>query len=313
MKANAEKRKVFHDAVDLLTGGESVAAVSGNNIQMLPVDSICPFHNHPFHLYGGERLNDMVESIREHGILNPVIVQKTADGYEMLAGHNRLNAAKLAEITEIPAIVKEGLTEREAYVYVIETNMLQRSFSELSVSEKAAVLAERYDKVMSQGKRNDIIRELKEMNGIVGTCGHDVHKLKSRDDLGEEYGLSGRSVSRLLRVNQLIPEMKDKLDAGEMNLVTAVEMSYLSEDVQRAAVETGRAINKDMAVKLRKDNITADSIGDIICQSNKVKKREKNIKIPAEVYEKYFQEIDARKATEIIQAALEAWFAGGGC
>lgn len=129
MKANAEKRKVFHDAVDLLTGGESVAAVSGNNIQMLPVDSICPFHNHPFHLYGGEGLNDMAESIREHGILNPVIVQKTADGYEMLAGHNRLNAAKLAEITEIPAIVKEGLTEREAYVYVIETNMLQRSFS----------------------------------------------------------------------------------------------------------------------------------------------------------------------------------------
>lgn len=313
MKANAEKRKVFHDAVDLLTGGESVAAVSGNNIQMLPVDSICPFHNHPFHLYEGERLNDMVESIREHGILNPVIVQKTADGYEMLAGHNRLNAAKLAEITEIPAIVKEGLTERDAYVYVIETNMLQRSFSELSVSEKAAVLAERYDKVMSQGKRNDIIRELEEMNGIVGTCGHDVHKSKSRDDLGEEYGLSGRSVSRLLRVNQLIPEMKDKLDTGEMNLVTAVEMSYLSEDVQRAAVETGNAINKDMAVRFRKDNVTADSIGDIICQSNKAKKREKNVKIPAEVYEKYFQEIDARKATEIIQAALEAWFAGGGC
>lgn len=181
------------------------------------------------------------------------------------------------------------------------------------MSEKAAVLAERYDKVMSQGKRNDIIRELEEMNGIVGTCGHDVHKSKSRDDLGEEYGLSGRSVSRLLRVNQLIPEMKNKLDAGERNLVTAVEMSYLSEDVQRAAVETGRAINKDMAVKFRKDNVTADSIGDIICQSNKVKKREKNIKIPAEVYEKYFQEIDARKATEIIQAALEAWFAGGGC
>lgn len=188
---------MFHDAVDLLTGGESVATVSGNNIQMLPVDSICPFHNHPFHLYEGKRLNDMVESIREYGILNPVIVQKTADGYEMLAGHNRLNAAKLAGIAEVPAIVKEGLTEWEAYVYVIETNMLQRSFSELSVSEKAAVLAERYDKVMSQGKRNDIIRELEEMSGTVGTCGHDVHKSKNRDDLGGEYGLSGRSVSRL--------------------------------------------------------------------------------------------------------------------
>ena len=82
--------------------------------------------------------NDMVESIREHGVLNPVIVLKTDDGYEMLSGHNRANAAKLAGLTEIPAIVKVGLSEAEAYVYVIETNLMQRSFVELMPSEKAA-------------------------------------------------------------------------------------------------------------------------------------------------------------------------------
>ena len=82
----------------------------------------------------------MVASVKEHGVLYPVIVLKTEDGYEMLAGHNRQNAAKHAGLTEIPAIIKEGLSEQEAYVYVIETNMLQRSFFELSVSEKAAVL-----------------------------------------------------------------------------------------------------------------------------------------------------------------------------
>lgn len=83
---------------------------------------------HPFHLYEGERLDDMVESIREHGILNSVIVLKTDDGYEMLSGHNRANAAKIAGLSEVPAIIKVGLSESEAYVYVIETNLMQRSF-----------------------------------------------------------------------------------------------------------------------------------------------------------------------------------------
>ncbi len=91
MKANQPKRNVFNDAIDLLTGTEPEGGV-----QMLPIDAIAPFHEHPFKLYEGERLNDMVDSIREHGVLSPVIVQKKASGYEMLAGHNRQNAAKLA-------------------------------------------------------------------------------------------------------------------------------------------------------------------------------------------------------------------------
>lgn len=214
MKANAPKRKVFQDAVDLIsTPAEMINTVS-KGYEMIPVEQIVPFHKHPFRLYEGERLNDMVENVREHGILTPVIVQKTDTGYEMLAGHNRLNVAKIVGIDEIPAIVKEGLTEKEAYVYVIETNMLQRSFSELCVSEKAAVLAERYDKVLSQGKRNDIINELAELDG---TCGHGVHK--SRDGIGEEYGMSGRSAARLMRVNHLVPELKEKVDSGELSFV----------------------------------------------------------------------------------------------
>lgn len=313
MKANAPKRKVFQDAVDLLTGGEP-AAVSGNDIRMLPIESIRPFHSHPFHLYTGDRLNDMVENIREHGILVPVIVQKTADGYEMLSGHNRMNAAKLAGMEEIPAIVKEGLTEREAYVYVIETNLLQRSFSELSVSEKAAVLAERYDKVVSQGKRNDIIRELEKMTGAEVTCGHDDHKSKSRDNLGEEYGLSGSTVARMLRVNQLIPEMKDKLDNGEINLMAAVQMSYVPEEIQRAAVETGKPISKDVASRLRNEDVTVDSVKNIVCRSDapKTKKIEKSVRLPVEIYERFFQKEDAVEVAKIIEAALEAWFAGKG-
>lgn len=168
MKANAPKRKIF-DAVDMMMADASQAE-TGNGLQSLPVDKIKPFHDHPFHLYEGERLDDMVESIREHGVLNPVIVRKKGCDYEMLSGHNRQNAARIAGLTEIPAIVKEGLTDEEAYVYVIETNVIQRSFTDLAPSEKAAVLSARYEKVISQGKRNDILREIEE----IGTCGHDV-------------------------------------------------------------------------------------------------------------------------------------------
>ena len=109
MKTNS-KRKVFGDAVDLLMGDmEEVTMPRG--VQMVPVKSIQPFHDHPFHLYEGERLEDMIASVKEHGVLNPVIVQKLDTGYEMLSGHNRWNAAKLAGIKEIPAIVKTGLSE----------------------------------------------------------------------------------------------------------------------------------------------------------------------------------------------------------
>lgn len=128
-----------------------------------------------------------MESIKVHGILNPVIVRKIERGYEMLAGHNRLNAAKIAGLTEVPAIVKENLSDENAYVYVIETNLMQRSFTDLQPSEKAAVLAERYDKVLYQRNREYIINELKELEGDT-KGGHDVHLSKNRDGLVKSMG-----------------------------------------------------------------------------------------------------------------------------
>ena len=113
MKANSTKRKIF-DAVDLLTEDTSsqmpVKTMKGG-VTMLDIDSIKPFHNHPFHLYEGDRLDDMVESIRDHGILNPVIVREIDDGYEMLSGHNRQKAAKIAGLKKIPAIIKYDLPD----------------------------------------------------------------------------------------------------------------------------------------------------------------------------------------------------------
>lgn len=112
---------------------------------------------------------------------------------------------------------------------------MQRSFTDLSVSEKAAVLAERYDKVMSQGKKNEIIKELEELRGMKSTCGHSNNKFKSRDGIAEEYGLSGSTVARLLRVNNLIPELKLMADEGTLQLMAAVQLSYLPERCQKIA------------------------------------------------------------------------------
>lgn len=309
MKANGPKRKIF-DAVDMMMA-ETPQAESGNGLQSLPVDRIKPFHDHPFRLYEGERLDDMVESIREHGELNPVIVLKKGKGYEMLAGHNRLNAARIAGLTEIPAIVKEGLSEEEAYVYVIETNMIQRAFSELLPSEKAAVLAARYEKVISQGKRNDILHEIEE----TGTCGHDVHKSKSRDGIGEEYGMTGRNIARYMRVDKLIPEFKDKLDGGEMTLTAAVELSYLSEEEQGIAAAEDIQINESAAKAIRAaaGELTAEKLGEIIHPAKKpLPARSVSIKIPADVEEKYFSGMKAKERTNLVMKALDAWFAGKG-
>lgn len=307
MKANGPKRKIF-DAVDMMTA-DVPQTETGNGLQSLPVDKIKPFHDHPFRLYQGERLDDMVESIREHGVLNPVIVRKKGSGYEMLSGHNRQNAAKLAGLTEIPAIVKEGLSDEEAYVYVIETNVIQRSFTDLAPSEKAAVLSARYEKVISQGRRNDILQEIEE----IGTCGHDVHKSRSRDGIGEEYGMTGRNIARYMRVDKLIRPFKDRLDAGELTLTAAVELSYLAEDEQTIAAEKDAAINEKVAKSIRAaaGKLTKDKLEEIlhpVRASAPVKAV--SVKIPAEAEEKYFSGMKAKERTDLVIKALDAWFSG---
>lgn len=239
MKAN-NKRKVFGDAVDLLMDDIEERATP-NGLQMLSIKSIKPFHDHPFRLYEGERLEDMIASVKEHGILNPVIVQKIDGGYEMLSGHNRMNAAKLAGLKEVPAIVKTDLSEEEAYVYVIETNLMQRSFSDLLISEKAAVLKARYERVSNQGKRNDIVREIARLEGKSlneATCGHRDHKLKTRDSIGKEYELSGSSVGRLLKLNDLIKPFKDMVDRGALYTKAALQLLMIT--LQREKVRNHR-------------------------------------------------------------------------
>ncbi|MDO4525950.1 MAG: ParB/RepB/Spo0J family partition protein [Bacteroidales bacterium] len=323
MKANAGKRKIF-DAVDLLTEDTSAQITevkAENGVEQIKIDDIQAFHDHPFHLYEGERLQDMVQSIKEHGVLNPVIVRKLGKGYEMLSGHNRANAAKLAGLTEVPAIVKADLPDEEAYVYVIETNLMQRSFNDLMPSEKAAVMAAHYDKVCCQGKRNDIIRELELLNGIEpkSTCGHNGHKLKSRDAMAAEYGFSSRNAARYLRLNYLIQPFKNLMDENKIALLAAVDVSYLTENEQNMlwniVERQGLKVKPVYAERLRKasGNLTEEKIAEIL-EALQVKHTDGNagvsFKLPKSICSKYFDGMDSKQMAAVVEQALAAWFDG---
>ena len=279
MKAN-NKRKVFGDAVDLLMDEIEERDVP-RGIQMIQIKNIQPFHDHPFHLYEGERLEDMIASVKEHGILNPVIVQKIDGGYEMLSGHNRMNAAKLAGLKEVPAIVKTDLSEEEAYVYVIETNLMQRSFSDLLISEKAAVLKARYEKGSCQGKRNDIMREIARLEG---------------------------------KLNDLIKPFKDMVDRGALYIKVALQLAFLPEEEQNMVLnvmqEKKTKVTIDMVMKLRSHSgALTDAMVRRYLSTEPVKK--KCYKVPARIVEKYFIGMDPNKVDNIVEQALEAWFHKG--
>ena len=205
------------------------------NIQL---DKLVPFANHPFKLYEGQRFDDMCESIKENGVLLPIII-RPADGddnYEILSGHNRAEAAKAAGLEFIPAIIRENLTDEEAMFIVTETNLIQRSFTDLTHSERAVTLAMHYEATKSQGKRINAVNEIENLLNNDANANADfeqsANNLSSRDKTAQEYSLSKDTVARYLRVNKLIEPLKNRLDNKEFGLVPAVEISYLSDDEQ---------------------------------------------------------------------------------
>ena len=304
------------------------AQTANNGIQMLSPQIIRGFRGHPFRLYEGDRLNDLVESISENGVLVPAIVRKIEPDengfeYEMLAGHNRQNAAFLAH-RELPCIVKENLSDHDAWIYVIETNVLQRSFSEMLPSEKAAVLALRYSKMICQGRRSDIIEELKRLENPDeirenGTGGSDFHRIKSRDALGAQYNLTGRSVATYLRINELSVALKIRIDDGEFTIAAAVQLSYLEQEeqqmVEAVLSESEYKVNEGKAVLLREytGKLTPERAEQILSGEFNRKPKKSTataFKVKPAIYKKYFTaSITQKEFDSIVDEALALYFA----
>lgn len=291
-----------------------------NQVKQIPVGMLVPYHNHKFTLYEGERLDDMVESIRQNGVMTPIIVQPLEDGnYEILIGHNRWNASKMAGQEFVPAIIKENLTEEEAEIYVIESNLLQRGFSELKTSEQAQVLALRYESMFSQGKRNDIISELLALEGNPEQKQKQKHN--SREEVGAEYGLSRNTVARLLRVDKLYDGIKDWVDNGELSVRAAVELSYLSLEEQEQLYRTNtdyttggmsRKISEKTAKQIRaaahRDGVSEQMNSIMNGEENEKKPSGKSVKIDSEIFDRYFTNMDKQQISSIVESALEMYF-----
>lgn len=212
-------------------------------------------------------------------------------------------------------------------MYVIETNLLQRSFSDLLPSEKAAVLALRYSEMFSQGKRNDIQRELEALehsNGTCGsdfhkcadeTCGSDFHKSKNRDVLGEDYALTGRQVATYLRISRLCDELKLRLDEKLLTQASAVSLSYLNDPdqlaVHAALLRYQRKPADAQMAAVRKLAETGPLTEGIIMGllQKKVSSSSKALSIQSAVYAPYFASGTPKKEIErVIGEALALYF-----
>lgn len=296
----------------------STPATLQNAVKQIPCEMLHPYHNHRFELYTGERLEDMVESIKENGVLSPIIVQPDKDGYEILIGHNRWNASKIAGLSTVPAIIKEGLTEDEAEMYVIESNLMQRGFDNLKISEQATVIAQRHSEMFSQGKRNDIIQELQMLeNPEQSTLNPLGSKLDSSKEIASDYGLGKSSVVRLIRIDKLISELKVLIDNGTLAVRSGVELSFLSEETQLEIAELADEYKIDMkkAKLLResaddKGNVSTADIIRILDGKKSTAEKGKSVKISNDVYSRYFQPTaKPKEIAETVEKALEMYFA----
>ncbi|RGM21812.1 ParB/RepB/Spo0J family partition protein [Eubacterium sp. OM08-24] len=304
-----------------MTGFNFGAMLSQNNqIKQIPLDMLVPFHNHQFSLYNGERRDDMVESIRKNGVMTPIVCRPNPNGsdtYEILIGHNRWNCSKIAGLETIPAIIKEQLTEEEAQTYVDESNLIQRGFNDLKISEQARIIARRYSEMFSQGKRNDIINEIRALNGESESNGN------SREKVAEEYGLGRNTIARLVRISKLCDGILAWLDKGQLAVRAGVELSYLTAEEQSTLLEINTADNNDMLMKIseaqardlrvlsvdcKKENLELTGNQMLKVLAIKKKKPDKKIAINPNTYKKYFTDKSNDEIQQIVEQALEMFY-----
>lgn len=297
---------------------------SENNIEELNIDQLIPYRNHRFALYQGDRLDDMISSIKKNGIINPIIVRPLGGGrYEILAGHNRVNAAKLADKSYVPAIVKTGLSDAEAEMYVVETNVLQRGFADLKISEQAFAISVRYQELFDEQKVRDIEEELYILeNGKKPERekGEEVPKSKM-DAAAKDYGISKNTVARLLRINELTDNLKKMVDDGRIKIRPAVELSYITDGYQNRIyslvlehkietidIKMAKAFREvcssfvDPSTKLFEQILTGEYFDD------EPKEKDVKISIPRAKYKSYFAEYTKQEAADILDKALKMYF-----
>lgn len=224
-------------------------------LENVKLDQLQYFENHPFKLYEGDRLDNMVNSIKQSGVMQSICVRNIGGGkYEILSGHNRVNASREAGLDIIPAIIYENMSDEDAKIFVVESNFNQRSSKELKPSELANSLYMLNEAMKKKsGFRSDLEETTENSNGD--------NRLRTMNLIGKMHNLSQATIARYIRLAYLIKELLEKLDNKRIGFGVAEQLSYLKESEQKIVetlVESNVRINIKQAKALRRESESSD-------------------------------------------------------
>ena len=286
---------------DLFSTEENRQEEQREQVQQIPIDALHPFTNHPFKVLDDEAMTRTVESIAQYGVLAPLIARPRpdGDGYEIISGHRRQYAAKLAGLETLPVIVRQ-MSDDAAVILMVDSN-LQREH--ILPSERALAYKMKLDAMRRTSGRpsKENPRQL-------------VGNFETADVVGKESGESGRQVQRFIRLTNLIPELLDMVDEKKISFNPAVELSYLDESQQRAFLEamndTQNAPSLSQAQHLKKmaqqGEFSYEKAFDVMGQEKKSEKD--TVTIKNETLRKYFpRSYTPKQMEEKIIQLLDAW------
>ena len=285
---------------DLFSTEENRQEEQREQVQQIPIDDLHPFTNHPFKVLDDEAMTRTVESIAQYGVLAPLIARPRpdGDGYEIISGHRRQYAAKLAGLETLPVIVRQ-MSDDAAVILMVDSN-LQREH--ILPSERAFAYKMKLDAIKNQGARSDL------------TSPQLAAKFRSDDAVAKDQGISGDTVRRYIRLTSLIPELLDMVDEKKISFNPAVELSYLDESQQRDFLEamndTQNAPSLSQAQQLKKmaqqGDFSYEKAFDVMGQEKKSEKD--TVTIKNETLRKYFpRSYTPKQMEEKIIQLLDAW------
>ena len=286
-------------ADDIFSTEESRQEQQREQVQQIPIGELFPFKNHPFKVLDDEAMTRTVESIAQYGVLAPLIARPRpdGDGYEIISGHRRQYAAKLAGLDTLPVIVRQ-MSDDAAVILMVDSN-LQREH--ILPSERAFAYKMKLDAIKNQGARSDL------------TSTQVAQKL-SVEKVGDDAGVSKDTIRRFIRLTNLVPELLDMVDEKKISFNPAVELSYLDESQQRAFLEamdgTQNAPSVSQAQQLKKmaqcGEFTYEKAFDILGQEKK--SEQDTVTIKNETLRKYFpRSYTPKQMEEKIIQLLDAW------
>ena len=284
---------------DLFSTEENRQEEQQEQVRQIPIDDLHPFTNHPFKVLDDEAMTRTVESIAQYGVLAPLIARPRpdGDGYEIISGHRRQYAAKLAGLDTLPVIVRQ-MSDDAAVILMVDSN-LQREH--ILPSERAFAYKMKLDAIKNQGARSDL------------TSTQVAQKL-SVEKVGDDAGVSKDTIRRFIRLTNLIPELLDMVDEKKISFNPAVELSYLDESQQRDFLEamdgTQNAPSVSQAQQLKKmaqcGEFTYEKAFDILGQEKK--SEQDTVTIKNDILRKYFpRSYTPRQMEEKIIQLLDAW------